>query len=549
MLRRLLICVGVVFAWTALASAEHHRGQSASSEGPPLFDDLGAHSHAITTTSPLAQKYFDQGLRLVYGFNHDEAKKAFEEAARLDPNCAMAYWGIALTLGPNYNLPVDTERDRAAYEAIQKALALAPQVSKQEQAYINAIARRHSADPNADRRALDRTYADAMREVAKQYPDDLDAATLFAESLMNLWPWKLWTLDGQPQQDTPEIIAVLESVLKRNPDHPGAIHYYIHAVEPSPNPERALPYAKRLGALVPGAGHLVHMPSHIYIRVGLYKEAVDSNARAAAVDAQYIAKHNIQGVYRMMYYPHNIHFQWAALMMEGRGKEALRTARDLVAKTPAAMIQEMPPLECFSPSVLYTFARFGKWDEALKEPPPPQALQFTTAIWHYVRGLALTAKGRLKEAANEQAMVASAAEATPPDKMLGDNTPAKTLLQIASHTLEGEIALKKGQSDAAIPHLETAVQLQDGLPYTEPPPWYYPVRQTLGAALLKAGRAAEAEAVYHEDLKRNPDNGWSLFGLAQSLKAQKKAQEAGDTEKRFQKAWARADVKLTASRL
>ncbi|MGE0680394.1 MAG: hypothetical protein AB7P69_05735, partial [Candidatus Binatia bacterium] len=295
-----LVCALLFTVSFALADHQHAPTPAATAP-PPLFDDVGTLQHPVTTANPQAQRYFDQGLRFIYAFNHDEATRAFKEAARLDPNCAMAYWGIALTLGPNYNLPVDAERDRAAYEALQKALSLAPQASEAERAYIEAVAKRHSSDPKADRKALDQTYANAMREVAKRYPADLDAATLFAEALMNVRPWDLWTHGGQPQPGTEEIVSTLESVLQRNPDHPGAIHYYIHTVEASPQPERAAPFADRLGKLTPGAGHLVHMPSHIYIRVGHYHDAAESNAKAAAIDAAYIEKYNIQGAYRMMY--------------------------------------------------------------------------------------------------------------------------------------------------------------------------------------------------------------------------------------------------------
>ncbi len=540
----------VLFVVVTPVAADHQHDSSPSAQpaGPPLFDNLGSHHHPVTTTSPQAQRYFDQGLRLVYAFNHDEATRAFKEAARLDPNCAMAYWGIALTLGPNYNLPVDAERDRAAYEAIQKALALAPQAGESERTYIEALAKRHVNTPDADRKALDKAYADAMREVARRYPDDLDAATLFAEALMNLRPWDLWTLDGQPQPGTLEITSTLEAILQRNPEHPGAIHYYIHAVEASSQPERAAPFADRLGMLTPGAGHLVHMPSHIYMRVGRYRDAVDSNARAAAVDATYIEKYDIQGIYRMMYYPHNIHFMWAAANMEGRSAEALQAARDLIAKVPAEMVLQMPPIEFMAPTLLFTLVRFGKWEEILKEPAPPAGLQYTTGIWHYARGMALAATGRLDEAASEQTRVAAIAANTPAERVLGENTPARTLLQIASNVLTGEIAARRGQTDEAIRLLEEAVRLQDGLPYMEPPPWFYPVRQSLGAVLLAAGRATEAEAVYREDLRRNPENGWSLYGLAQSLRAQKADKDAIAVEQQFHKAWARADVKLATSR-
>lgn len=548
MFSRYVVGTAFVFLAVAPALAEPSHSPASSATPPPLFTNLGNYHHKITTKSVKAQKYFDQGLRLIYAFNHEEAGRAFHEAARLDPNCAMAYWGFALTLGPNYNLAVDAERDRAAYEAIQRALALASQVSENEQAYIQAIAKRHVSDPNADRKALDRAYADAMREVVQRYPEDLDAATLFAESLMDLRPWDLWTLDGQPQPGTQEIVSTLESVLKRNPTHPGAIHYYIHAVEASTQPGQALPYADRLAKLVPGAGHLVHMPSHIYMRVGQYQNAVDSNAKAVAVDADYIAIYNVQGVYSMMYYPHNIHFLWAAAVMDGRSATSLRAARNLVSKLSTDMVRQMTPLEFAAPTLLFTLARFGKWEEILEQPTPPADLQYTTGMWRYVRGLAFSAKGQFDEATKEQEAVAAIAAATPPDKIVGDNSPARTLLEIAAHSLAGEVAAKKGQIDQAIPALEEAVRLQDGLPYTEPPPWYYPVRHSLGAILLTVGRAAEAETVYREDLRRNPENGWALYGLTRSLQMQKKTEEAAATEKRFKKAWARADVKLSSSR-
>ena len=410
----------------------HDKAPVVASTPPPLFKDLGTLHHPITTSSPQAQQYFDQGLRLIYAFNHDEATRSFTEAARLDPNCAMAYWGIAHAVGPNYNLALDPEREKTATEAIQKALSLAAKVSDAERAYIEALAKRFPNPPSGDRKALDTAYADAMRKVARRYPDDLDAATLFAESLMVLRPWDLWTLDGQPHPGTPEIISTLEVVLQKDPNHPGAMHYYIHAVEPSPSPERAVPYAERLAQLTPGAGHLVHMPSHIFIRVGRYREAVDSNAQAMKVDENYIAKYNVQGIYSMMYYPHNIHFLWAAASMEGSRAEALRAARSLVAKVPPEMIRQMPPAEYFAPTVLFALARFGEWKTILKEPAPPAEFQYTTGVWHYVRGLAFVATNRLEDAANEQVRVKDLAAALPADQIIGDNTPAAVLLHIAA---------------------------------------------------------------------------------------------------------------------
>ena len=524
-----------------------HAAEPAASTPPPLFEGLSSLHHPVTTSSPDAQRYFDQGLRLIYAFNHDEAARAFKEAARLDPNCAMAYWGIALTLGPNYNLPVDAERDRAAYEALQKSLALAPKVSEAERAYIEALAKRHASDPKADRKSLDLAYADAMREVTKRFPDDLDAATLFAEAMMNLRPWELWTMDGQPAPGTEEIVSTLESVLQRNPEHPGAIHYYIHAVEASTQPERAEPFADRLGKLMPAAGHLVHMPSHIYIRTGRYHDAAEVNAKAAAIDAAYIEKYDIQGVYRMMYYPHNIHFFWASATLEGRSKAALQAAKDFAAKLPVEMVRQMPMVEGFVPTYLFALVRFGKWREVLKQPAPPADFKYSTGMWHYARGLAFAATKRLDKAATEHKKLTEIAAATPPEAQVMMNSAA-ALLQVAANVLGGEIAAKRRNTDEAVQLLEQAVRQQDELRYEEPPAWYYPVRQSLGAVLLKAGRATEAEAVYREDLRRNPENGWSLYGLTQSLQAQKKKEEAATANQRFRKAWAQADVKLTASR-
>ena len=513
---------------------------------PPLFTDLGTHHHPVTC-SAAAQQYFDQGLRLVYGFNHDEAVRAFKEAARLDPSCAMADWGVALALGPNINLPLDSERAQAAHAAMQRALALAPQASPAERDYIAALAKRYSDDPNADRTRLDRDYADAMRQVAQQHPDDLDASTLFAESLMDLRPWDLWSADGEPRPETPEIVATLEGVLQKDPGHPGANHYYIHAIEASPHPEKGLPSAARLGALVPGAGHLVHMPSHIYIRTGRYAEAAEANRQAIAVDERYIAAVQPEGVYPMMYYPHNIHFLSAAASMEGRSAEAIRAAREVSAKAPPEMARQMPMVEYFTPMAYFALARFGRWEEILAEPAPPDDLHYDAAMWHYARGLAFAATGRFADAEHERAALNSAAAAVPPDRIIGDNQPAGLLLRLASLSLAGETAARQGECETAIPKLEEAVSVQDGLPYMEPSPWYYPVRQSLGAVLLQCGRPETAEVVFREDLRRNPDNGWSLYGLAQALRAQKEP-GAVDADARFRTAWQNADVQLTSSR-
>jgi len=502
----------------------------------------------VSTRVPEAQQYFDQGLRLVWAFNHDEATRAFTEAARLDPDCAMAWWGIALAAGPNYNDPGNPERDRRAYEALRNALALKRKVSAQERAYIEALAKRYTKEPPADRKALDVAYADAMREVMRRYPDDLDAATLFAESMMDLRPWDLWSHDGDPRPGTEEIVATLESVLKRDPQHPGANHYYIHAVEASTHPERGVASADRLRGLVPGAGHLVHMPAHIYMRVGRYGDAVAANERAVAVDRAYIARAKPDGLYPMMYYPHNLDFLWSAASMEGRSRDTIRSARELAAVSSPDMARQMADAEPPLVAPFVALARFGRWNEILREPDFPEDLHYARAIRHYARGLAFTRLGRVRDASSEQAALDKEVQAIPPDRKFVQVLPAREIAMLAGTVLAGERAAARGQTDEAIRRLEDAVRKQDGLPYMEPPPWYYPVRQSLGAVLLKANRAAAAEAVYREDLRRNPENGWSLHGLAESLRAQGKSTEAAHVEQRLQKAWTRADVRLVASR-
>ena len=526
----------------------HHQG-SEEHDGVPLFDNLGNYSHPITTKSALAQKYFDQGLRLLYGFNHDEARRAFEEAARLDPDAVMAYWGIAYTLGPNYNLPGDPKRDREAYQAVAKAQGKASGASERERAYLSAIATRYADPPPSDRRALDEAYAQAMRGLAERFPDDLDAATLYAESMMDLRPWELWTHHGKPRPGTLEIVATLEAVLKRDPDHPGANHYYIHAVEASGSPERGLASADRLGSLVPGAGHLVHMPSHIYMRTGRYSDAVAANEQAVAVDEAYIESQKVQGVYAMMYYPHNIHFLYAAAAFDGRSAESVQAADKLVEKIPRDMIQSMPAMESFLPVPLFARVRFGKWEEILAQPTPPESLQYASAVSHYARGLAYLRTARMREAKAELAALDQIAAGMPKDRVVTQVNKGSTLLSIASHTLAGEIAATQPQAmDQGVAHLEEAVKLQDSLAYMEPPDWYFPVRQALGAVLLRARRARDAEAVYRSDLQQNPENGWSLYGLAASLRALKKTKEAAQVEARFERAWKHADVTLPASR-
>jgi tetratricopeptide (TPR) repeat protein len=519
-----------------------------AAEAPPLMDGLGTHHFPVTTRSPQAQAYMDQGIAFVYGFNHDEAIRAFEEAARLDPSCAMAYWGKALALGPNYNVPIDSERAVTARKTVERALALSGGVSARERAYIHALAKRYGSRPStADRKALDRAYANAMREVARRYPDDLDASVLFAESLMVLRPWDLWTADGKPQPGTEEIVATLERVMARAPGHPGANHYYIHAVEASPNPERALRAADTVAATMPAAGHIVHMPSHIYMRIGRYADAADTNTNAIKVDEAYIASQKPAGVYPMMYYPHNVHFFWSAASMEGRSADALAAAQSLDKQIEPAMLHQMPTMEYFAPTLELAYVRFAKWDEILALPKPPDDLPYSVGMWEHARGLALVAKGRVGEAEAAHAELVRIAAATPADRIVADNQPAAQHLRLAADVLGAEIAARRGRTDDAVRTFEDAVRLEDTLPYTEPPAWYQPVRHRLGALLLRAGRPADAEAVYREDLRRNPDNLWALTGLAETLRRRGQRDEAAATDERLHRASARADVRLKES--
>jgi len=544
------LCVAaLVIAPTAFAQGHPLPPPAAAGVQSPLFD-LGAWRHPVTTSSRDAQRYFDQGLVLAYGFNHAQAIAAFTEATKLDPRCAMAWWGIALAHGPNINMPMDSTSERPAWEALQAALALAAGATEAEHAYILALARRY-ADPDDPRRparaAMDSAYAAAMREVRARYPADADAGALFAESLMDLNPWNHWALDGTASPGTDEIVATLEAVLKLAPDHPGANHFYIHAVEASRTPGRAVPSAERLGGLAPDAGHLVHMPGHIWHRVGRYADSEAANVRAARVDSLYVAAHRPEGIYPMMYYPHNVHFIWSAACLAGRSEAALAAARRLEPLVPVAMLRQMPMLEFLSPTALYTLVRFGRWTEILAEPAPPADLRFTRGMWHWARGLAFVATSRLSLARVARDSLRAIAAATPPEAMVSYNSVA-ALLRLAAHTLDGEIAASRGRVEEAIYQFRDAIAEESVLHYDEPPAWFLPVRQQLGAVLLAAGRVSAAETVYRDDLERNPENGWSLYGLAKCLRGRKADTEAAAVEERFRKAWARADVTLSASR-
>jgi tetratricopeptide (TPR) repeat protein len=538
---------------TAQNSADPHQGHSldvsrmTSTPGvQPLFQNLGNYQHRISTRHPLAQRYFNQGLILAYGFNHAAAARAFKQAIALDPNCAMCYWGVALVLGPNINAPMDKDSLPEAWQHLQKAIALSTNARPKEQAYIQALAKRYPAQHIDDRKPLDIAYANAMRDVAKRYPDDLDAATLFAEALMDTTPWDYWQENGQPKPEGVEIMATLESVLKRDANHPGANHLYIHAVEKE-RPELGVAAADRLMKLVPGAGHLVHMASHIYIRVGRYQDAVIANQRGVAADDAYLAQCRAQGIYPLAYMPHNHHFLWFAALMSGQSNLAVKAAEH-TGKVDAQIMRkpEMAGiLQHFYTLPLFTYTRFSQWQKILAMPAPDVDLKYPSGIWHYARGMALIASDRPEIAAEElrQLRQIAADPAMQEIKIFGINSFA-SVLNIATEVLAGELAAKQGDTDKAIAHLQQAVKLEDALTYTEPAAWYQPTRQALGQVLLKAGKLQDAEQVYRADLKIYPENGWSLYGLAQSLKAQGKTQEARSIQTRFQTAWKHADIQL-----
>jgi tetratricopeptide (TPR) repeat protein len=529
------------------AETEEAQQPSPTGQLAPRLQNLGSHTFPVTTASKEAQLFMNQGLNLAYGFNHAEAGRAFREAARLDPECAMAYWGQALVIGPNINAPMDPNDEPKAFELVQKAVALKVKASEREQAYIDALAQRYSGTAE-DRAARDKAYAEAMGRLAKKYPDDLDAQTLYIESVMDLRPWGYWMPDGTPYPGTAEIVALAESVIERQPNHPGALHLYIHLME-SQTPEKAEAAADRLLPLMPAAGHMVHMPSHIYQRVGRYADAARSNELAILADEDYITQCRAQGLYPMGYYPHNIHFLWFAATMEGRGQIAVESARKVAAKVPDPALKELPLLAGFRVVPYYALTRFGRFDEMLKEPAPPADNLYLTGSWHYARGLSFIAKGDLAQAEKALAEVRRIAADKSLDYPLFSPNTAAMIFSVAPEILGGELAAARKDYEKAISHLERAVRLEDSLVYTEPSEWHYPPRQALGAVLLEAGRAREAETVYWEDLNRNPDNGWSLFGLWQALSAQGKNDQAAVIRERFEKAWAKADVKLQASRI
>ena len=527
----------LVMVCCAFATAQH-AAHSPASKPATLMTGMGKLHHPVSTKNVQAQQFFDQGLRLIYAFHHDEAARSFQRAAELDPKLAMAYWGVAEAVGPNYNDPASDHRFKAAHEAIQKARDLSVSAPANEQAYIAAMAKRLPEDPKADRRKAAEEYRDAMREVAQNFPDDLDAATLFAESGMNLHPWGLWHVDGTPEEGTEEVVATLESVLKRDPEHLGAMHYYIHAVEASRSPERALAAANKLAAMAPAAGHLVHMPAHVYIRTGDYESGVRTNQLAAAADRAYIKSSGAEGIYPLMYYSHNLHFIAMCAAMNGNYLEAKKGA-DMLAEHVRPAVKAMPPLEGFMTIPMAVDVRFHQWDSILATKQPDPDMKIATVFWHFSRGVALAGRGKVSDAEAEYKIVSQAEAATPEDVVFAMpvNNKAKDIMKIAERVLGAKIALVNKDPNGAIARLREAVAIQDTLKYDEPPDWFFPVRESLGAVLLMNNSAPDAEQVFREDLERNPRNPRSLFGLNQALKAQGRDYDAGFVERQFQSSW------------
>jgi tetratricopeptide (TPR) repeat protein len=528
----------VISLWTGCATSQK---QTVSIERELR---LGNHHFKVSTHSKEVQRAFDRALSLTYSFAHHAAEQEYRRAAQLDPNLAMAWWGIALVNGPHINFPmVPTNKAWTAWDALTKANELAPNASELERDLITALNQRYAAQQPEDRKPLDLAYADAMRELWRKYPSNPDIGALFAESMMDLRPWDLWQANGAPQPGTAELVAALEKTLWLNPKHPGANHYYVHAMEASPRPWIAEKSADRLRKLVPDSGHMVHMPAHIYARLGRWDDAVTASVRAMEADKLYRAKFPRPGFYAM-YMAHNAHFLGWTAMIQGRESDAIKNARTMVNSVPEDFLRDFGPVVdgylAFVPEVLM---RFGKWQEILDEPKPIGDLPYSQAIWRYTRAAALAALNRIPEARAEQTVFEASANQVPRDGIFGNNSTTN-LLQIARLTLAAEIAVKEKKNDEAITNLRQAAAIEDNLTYDEPPDWMQPVRHTLGAVLLRAGIPAEAEMAYREDLQKYPENGWSLFGLAKSLRAQGKDSEARKIDRRFKKAWKRSDIEL-----
>jgi len=506
---------------------------------PPVWDGLGSLSYKVTTSSPAAQVYFDQGLRLTYAFNHEEAQRAFRKAQKLDPDCAMCFWGEALVLGPNINMPMVEEAVAPAFAAMQKARALAAKASPREQALITALSARYVEDAKADRTQLDAAYAAAMANVALQFPEDNEIAVLYAESVMDLSPWDYWQPGGrEPNPQSAPIVPILERVLARDPDHPGAIHYYIHAVEASDRPKRAEPYADRLRGAVPGAGHLVHMPSHIYYRVGRYLDALGDNKTAMAVDETYLAANEVpMGVYRLGYYPHNVHFVMASALMAGDGPSGITAAEKLRGLVPDQAALAIPGAHPVKAALYFAHTLFSPPDAILALPDPGMAIPYVKAMWHYARGIAYVARRDLSAATAEASAIEALARTADFSLLKTAGIPASDVLELARDVIEGRVALAQGNANKAIERFEQAAGLQETLPYMEPPYWYYPVRQSLAVALMQAGRLDDAEGQFRRALARAPNNGWSYYGLAELYRTRGDAEAARKAEAELAKTW------------
>jgi tetratricopeptide (TPR) repeat protein len=520
------------------------------SKGAQLFDGLGTYQRRITTSSPEAQRYFDQGMRLLWGFNHDESTRSFARALESDPSCAMCAWGVALTVGPNYNVPVLAEpRAKTAFEATSRAQLLAASAAPVERALIATLSLRYPnaqpLDPQSAAPVLS-SYAAAMRDVAQRFPDDLDVQTLYAEALMNIHAWKLWSADGTPAPGTTDIVATLESVLKRNPTHMGALHYYIHAIEASSHPEKGLEAAAQLRTLAPAAGHLVHMPAHILQRVGRYEEAAEANRRGAAADIAYMTKTRPVDYYPAMYVSHNYQFLAFSAAAEGREAETLDAVRRSRASVSDASLKEMPGTDWYVAELYTAPVRFGKWDALLAEAPPAPGLPGLMGAYLYATSAALAAKNRLTEAHAQLRQLDALIAGLPADLPAGQNA-LRDVLAVGRLVAAARIDGAEGRSEEALRELQDAVRLEDALAYDEPSDWFFPVRHLLGAELVRDGKFKEAERVYRDDLERHTGNGWALCGLKQALKAQGRVVEANATEAEFEKAWRHATLSINAS--
>ena len=541
-------CGGDVDSQSSTAPAQ----SLAQRAGAPLFEAMGDYHMPITTADSDAQRYFDQGMVLAFGFNHAESIRSFRAAQTLDPTCAMCFWGEALATGPNINVTSNGKAIMAPAErasaraAIDQALALMDDVSPKEQDWIRALDQRYDGQADTPRDPLDRAWANALADMASRYPDDTTVASVYAEALMNTMPWDYWGPDGEAKPNTQAVIASLEAVMDADPDHPLALHLYIHVLEASSNAAKAEPAADRLANLVPGSGHLVHMPSHIYFRVGRYQDSALANIRAAEVDEAYIAQCNAQGFYPALYYPHNIHFLWASATMQGQSALSLDSARRVVANVRVEQVEQFPTIQFFRTVPMLSLVRFARWEEILEEPKPYEPFAFARAIWHYGRGVAHAALGDAGAARVELAAI-EGLESEVDEIFMGNVYPARDLLGIAKSLLRGEMAYRSGDAANAVLAFEEAVALQDALPYTEPPFWYYPTRQSLGAALMASNRLAEAQAVFEEDLEQYPMNGWSMYGLAEALRRQGDETGAEQMTGRFKTVWQFADVSLATS--